>query len=335
MTWGPRKLRVVLQRRHPQVPWPVPSTLGAILKDRGLSVGRRKRHRTPPYTQPFAGCDSPNQTWCADFKGWFRMGDGACCYPLTVTDTYSRFLLRCQALDHTRTVLTQSVFEAAFREYGMPLVIRTDNGSPFASKAPSGLSRLSLWWVKLGIWPERIQPGKPQQNGRHERMHRTLKQETACPAQATMARQQRRFDEFQREYNQERPHEALGQRCPAEFYECSPRAYPSRLAPPQYGDTMQVRSVRPKGDIKWKGGTVFLSESLTGERVGLDPIEDGYWVPYFCNMPLGVLDERRRKIWNLEAAMRRGLIERPVHSGPFRCAPGAAVNGKAHTTCPV
>jgi len=335
MTWGPRKLRAVLQQRHPEVDWPVTSTLGAILKRHGLVVDRRRRPRTPPYTQPFAGCDSPNRTWCADFKGWFRTGDGTCCYPLTLTDAYSRYLLRCQALERPDGNLTQSVFEAAFREYGMPLVIRTDNGTPFASKALGGLSRLSRWWLKLGIWPERIQPGKPQQNGRHERMHRTLKQETARPPQGTMARQQRRFDEFQREFNQERPHEAMNQRPPAEFYQASPRRYPARVPSPEYGDTMQVRSVRPDGQIKWKGRLVFLSEALAGEPVGLDALEEGTWVPYFCHMPLGVLDERQRKLWSLEAAMRRGLIARPAESGPFRCAPGPGLRGTAHTTCPV
>ena len=335
MTWGPRKLRAVLRRDQAEAAWPVASTIGDILKRHGLVVGRRKRHRTPPYTQPFAGCSSANRTWCADFKGWFLTGDGCQCHPLTITDAFSRFLLRCQALDRTRTHLAQSVFEAAFREYGMPLVIRTDNGTPFASKALGGLSALSRWWLKLGIWPERIAPGKPQQNGRHERMHRTLKQETARPAMATMADQQRRFEEFRREYNNERPHEALDQHCPAEFYEASPRPYPSRVPEPQYDERMEVRSVRRSGEIKWKGRMLFVSESLAGERVGLDAIDEGFWVPYFCHMPLGVLDERLRKFWTLEGAMRHGLIERPAEPGPFRCAPGPVLSGKAHTTCPV
>lgn len=311
MSWGPRKLLARLKRRQEGIAWPAASTIGQLLRRLGLSVCRKRRHRTPPYTQPFAGCDGPNATWCADFKGWFRTGDGAICQPLTITDAYSRYLIRCQGLERTRTTPVQGVFEAAFRERGLPRAIRTDNGSPFASHGIGGLSRLSIWWLKLGILPERIQPGKPQQNGRHERMHLTLKLETASPPEPTLRGQQRRFDQFKAEYNDVRPHEALGQRPPAELYQPSQRAYPSRLQEVSYPDQMEVRSVRPSGEIKWRGGRLYLSEALAHERVGLDPIDDGCWLVHFCRLPLAVLDERHRKLWTMELAMRKGLIARP------------------------
>ena len=311
MSWGPRKLLARLKRRQEDIRWPAASTIGELLRRLGLSVSRKRRHRTPAYTQPFAGCDGPNATWCADFKGWFRTGDGAICQPLTITDAYSRYLIRCQGLERTQTQPVQGVFEAAFRELGLPRAIRTDNGSPFASHAIGGLSRLSIWWLKLGILPERIQPGKPQQNGRHERMHLTLKRETASPPRPTLRSQQRRFDTFKAEYNDVRPHEALDQRPPAEFYQPSQRAYPSRLQEVLYPDQMEVRSVRTSGEIKWRGGRLYLSEALAHERVGLDPIDDGYWLVHFCQLPLAVLDERLRKLWTMESAMRRGLVARP------------------------
>ena len=179
MRWGPRKLKRILERDEPGPHWPAASTIGALLQREGLVVPRRKRWRTAPYTQPLAHADGPNRVWCADFKGWFRTGDGERIDPLTITDAYSRYLLRCQAVEKTDTVRARAIFEAAFREYGMPQAIRTDNGVPFASSAVGGLSRLAVWWMKLGIVPERIQAGHPEQNGRHERMHRTLKQETA------------------------------------------------------------------------------------------------------------------------------------------------------------
>jgi hypothetical protein len=215
------------------------------------------------------------------------------------------------------------VFAKAFREYGLPEAIRTDNGSPFASRGVAGLSSLSIWWLKLGIVPERIEPGKPQQNGRHERMHLTLKQETAQPAEATRSRQQRRFDRFRAEYNLERPHEALAQRSPAEVYTPSPRRYPRRVPSPAYPSTMTIRSVHAPGTIKWRCRSLYLGESLAGERVGLAPLEDGVHAIYFCRLAIAILDEHRGKIWNLERAARLGLIDRSLLASPFRCAPGA------------
>jgi putative transposase len=301
MSWGPRKLRRWLEDRHPDGAWPAASTIGALLGRAGLAHARRLRHRTPPYTQPFAAATQANAVWCADFKGWFRTRDGERIDPFTMTDAASRYLLRCQAVEKTDTEAVRSICEAAFREYGLPLAIRTDNGPPFASRGVAGLSRLSLWWIKLGIVPERIQPGHPEQNGRHERMHRTLKEETARPAEANRRRQQESFDRFRRTYNQERPHEALGQKPPAALYTPSPRPWPSRVPEPDYDCGMEVRSVYPHGQFFWKGHDVFLSKVLAGERIGLEPIDDRYWWVCFGELPIAWFDSRELTTGNLPA----------------------------------
>lgn len=321
MTWGPKKIKAYLERRYPAMKWPWPSTIGQLLRLNGLAVGRKGRPRTPPYTQPFAGCGQPNRTWCGDFKGQFRTGSRTC-YPLTITDAFSRYLLRCQGMPRPCTTPTASIFESAFREYGLPEAIRSDNGAPFASNAIGGLSRLSVWWVKLGIVPERIEPGHPEQNGRHERMHLTLKQETASPPRSSMRSQQQRFDAFRQEYNQQRPHEALEQRTPADAYQASPRQYPSRLPEPEYGQNALVRYVRKSGEIKWQGQRMYLGQVLAGENVGLESILDGFWLVYFYKMPIGVMDDRRRKVWNMETAKRKGWLAVNALPSPFRCAPG-------------
>ncbi len=235
MSWGPRKLKRVLERERPQRLWPATSTIGALLAREGLVVARKKRRRAPPYTEPFAAADAPNRVWCADFKGWFQTADGERIDPLTITDACSRYLLRCQAVEKMDYTRVRAIFESAFRECGLPGAIRTDNGAPFASRAIAGLSRLAVWWMKLGIVPERIAAGHPEQNGRHERMHRTLKQETASPAAANRRAQQRAFDHFRREYNEERPHEALGLETPGAVYTRSAREYPARVPEPEYG----------------------------------------------------------------------------------------------------
>lgn len=322
-TWGARKLRAWLQRHYERIRWPAASTIGELLRDHDLTHGRKRRHRTPAYTQPFSGYDHPNAVWCADFKGWFTTGDGRCCHPLTITDGFSRYLLRCQALESQHGRLARAVFESAFREHGLPAAIRTDNGTPFASRGIGGLSRLSIWWIRLGIIPERIEPGKPQQNGRHERMHLTLKQETTQPAEATFRRQQKRFDAFQFEYNVDRPHEALGQRPPAEFYGYSARRYPRRLPELEYPETMKVRSVQSTGVIKWHRNQIYVGSVLGGQRVGIAPLTDGVWLIHLGSLAIGVLDDRRRKVWDLEHAARRGLIGRDVLQSPFRYASGA------------
>jgi transposase InsO family protein len=301
MRWGPRKLKAYRERKQPQENWPAASTMGEFLQREGLVVGRKARRKVPPYTQPFAAAQAPNQLWCADFKGWFRTGDGERMDPLTATDACSRYLLRCQAVEKTDTERVQAIFEAAFREYGMPAAIRTDNGAPFASRAVAGLSRLAVWWMKLGIVPERIAAGHPEQNGRHERMHRTMKEETAMPPQANRRAQQRTMDEFRREYNEERPHQALDMRTPSACYAPSPRPYPARVREPEYGGALAVRKVRECGVFTWKHENVFLSKTLSGERVGLLPIDERYYRVYFAAFPLARFDSWKRRIERLRA----------------------------------
>src|SRR5713101_5779687 len=247
MRWGPRKLKRVLERDAPGRVWPAASTIGALLKRQGLVVARKKRMRTAPYTEPLAHADGANRVWCADFKGWFRTADRQRIDPLTISDAHSRYLLRCQAVEKTDTARVQAICEAAFREYGMPEAMRSDNGAPFASRAVAGLSRLAVWWMKLGI-----APGHPEQNGRHERMHRTLQQETASPAAANRRAQQKAFDRFRQEYNQVRPHEALAMQTPAACYQASSREYPARVREPEYGSALRVRRVQQHGEFYWE-----------------------------------------------------------------------------------
>jgi len=293
MRWGPRKLKRILERDEPWRGWPAASTMGEIVKRAGLVVARKKRRRTEPYTDPLAHAVESNRVWCADFKGWFRSGDGTRIDPLTITDACSRYLLRCQAVEKTDTERVRAIFEAAFREYGLPCAIRTDNGAPFASSAAGGLSRLAVWWIKLGIVPERIEAGHPEQNGRHERMHRTLKQDLR-PAQDWRG-QQRELDRFRYDYNEVRPHEALGMQTPASVYEPSPRAYPVRLPEVEYRDAMLVRTIKSHGHFRWKKHDVFLSEVLWGERVGLLPVDDDCFRVYFAHVPLALFNPRSRK----------------------------------------
>ena len=309
MSWGPRKLKCVLERNEPGRKWPAASTIGSLLKREGLAVARKKRRRTAPYTEPLGHADGPNRVWCADFKGWFRTGDGERIDPLTITDAHSRYLLRCQAVEKMDTERVRAIFEAAFREYGMPMAIRTDNGAPFASQAIAGLSRLAVWWMKLGIVVERIEAGHPEQNGRHERMHRTLKQETAKPPAAHRRAQQRAMDKFREEYNQVRPHEALGMQTPAAVYEASPRRFPALVPEPEYPETMLMYKVQQKGHFRWKNHQIFLSEVLWGERVGLLPVDERWYTVYFAHVPIGRFDSRQLRISPLP---KQGLTTKTV-----------------------
>ena len=295
-TWGPEKLLVLLKGQAPKTAWPAASTVGALLKRAGLVAGRRRRphpgHPGPGQTP----MDGPNAVWTADFKGEFKTRDGEYCYPLTVEDGYSRYLLGCQALLATRHELAQPVFERLFREYGLPVVIRTDNGAPFATQAICRLSRLHVWWLKLGIRPELIEPAHPQQNGRHERMHRTMKSEATRPPAGNAAGQQRRFNRFQAEYNDLRPHAALGQVVPAALYRPSPRPYPRRLPEIEYPAHYEVRRVSRNGGIRWQKGWVNVSHVLAEENIGLEEVADGLWAVYFGPLRLGRFDERELRL---------------------------------------
>ncbi len=245
------------------------------------------------YTKPFEKVEKANQIWCADFKGWFRTGKGERIDPLTMTDAHSRYLLRCQSVEKTNTEQVEAIFAAAFREYGLPQSIRTDNGAPFASRAIAGISRLSICWMKLGIAPERIKPGHPEQNGRHERMHRTLKAETAKPPAANRRAQQKAFDRFRQQFNEERPHEALQLKTPASCYQSSPRIYPDRIPEPEYDSNIKPKRVYPDGTFFWKGTQIFISKCLGGESIGMEPIDDRYWDVQFATFPLARFDSHK------------------------------------------
>jgi len=294
--WGPRKLVHRLAQIQPETHWPAPSTVGALLKRRGLTAPRRRKRRTPPYAQPFREGIQPNDVWSADFKGWFRTQERTRIDPLTISDAASRYLLRCQGLVKPKRPSVQGVFTATFQEFGLPRAIRTDNGPPFASVGLGGLSRLSVWWVRLGITPERIRPGHPEENGSHERMHRTLKQATAQPPKANPRAQQRAFDRFRSEYNQERPHEALAMQTPSQHYQSSPRPFPERLPEVEYTPDHKLRRVRSNGEIRWQDKKRYLSESLVGQWVGLIEIDNGQWRIDFGPIQLAVYEEQAGKI---------------------------------------
>lgn len=299
MKWGPKKVVSWLRNQHPDKKWPAYSTTNQILKKNGLVKSHKVRRRTPPYTEPFLGCDRPNAVWSADFKGQFRMGDGRLCYPLTITDNNSRYLLGCRGLGRPTHEQTRPWFELVFCENGLPEAIRTDNGAPFASVALGGLSRLSVWFIKLGIRPERIETARPEQNGRHERLHRTLKESAIRPPRSNQAEQQRAFDRFVYEYNYQRPHEALGQKTPASVYKPSVKPYPAKTPSVEYDSDVIVRQVHNKGEIKWKGSLIYVSEALAGEPVALKQLDNNLWEIRFSFHHLGILDERTGKIMPL------------------------------------
>jgi hypothetical protein len=250
----------------------------------------------PAHTEPFALCQTPNDIWSADFKGQFRMGNQRYCYPLTISDNYSRFLLACEGLESPNTDSSIKQFKKVFQTYGLPFAIRTDNGQPFASTGIAGLTRLSIWWLKLGISPERIKPAKPQQNGRHERMHRTLKAATAAPPKENLRAQQTSFERFLKEYNYERPHQGLNGKRPADIYQCASRTLPDKLPEVIYPHTFDIRKVRSNGEIKWCGKKYYVSELLHGEPLGFEVIEDGRAILYFARLKLGIIDARHDKI---------------------------------------
>jgi hypothetical protein len=269
-----------------------------------LTHPRKRRRKATPTEPPLTSGRYVNQVWCADFKGHFKTGDGHRCNPLTISDHASRYLLCCRHVDRMSYRLVKMRFEYVFRRYGLPEVIRTDNGTPFSSRGLGGLSRLSYWWIRLGIHPERIEPGHPEQNGRHERIHKTLKDHTAKKVAQTLSAQQQRFDKFRQEYNEHRPHEALQMRTPSECYCCSPREFPSRLAPLAYPDHMQVKRVRIHGEIYYKSKGLFRTECLSGQWVGIEQVDEDTSLLWYCQYLLGRIDHRK---WRIIPAQPRRL----------------------------
>ena len=293
---GPRKVRAQLKRKHPELDLPAVSTIGYWLKKEGLVEQRKKRLHVTPYTEPFSECREPNDVWSIDYKGQFYMKNGNICYPLTLSDNFSRFLLGCQALKGPRYVPTRRCMASIFQEYGLPRAIRSDNGTPFASRCIGGLSQLMIWWILLGIIPERIGKGCPQENGRHERMHRTLKSDVLNPVAGNLKEQQKAFDLFRYDYNNDRPHESLNDETPSDYYKKSNRPYVESPHSPDYGNDYLVRQVRHCGEIEFMGRRFYLTELLAGQPVGLREIADGVWQLQFSFYALGSIDLRKNKV---------------------------------------
>ena len=292
---GPWKLLTMIERKHPQWQLPAISTAARILKQAGLTKSKGRGRRAHPGCPKHRAAE-PNDIWAADYKGQFLLKNRLYCYPLTVSDLYSRYLLGCEGHEAISLEKTMGYFLLLFREYGLPCRIRTDNGVPFASNALARLSRLGVWFIKLGIYVELIEPGQPQQNGIHERMHRTLKAEATIPPASSMKGQQRKFDAFRTEFNTERPHEALGMKCPAEVYQRSNRQMPNRIEPYDYPGHYQVRKVSRAGTIRMQNNQFFLSSTLIEEYVGLEEVDDGVYDVFFCFYQIGRYDLRKNKV---------------------------------------
>jgi len=303
-SWGPKKLVAWVQKREGMERVCAVSTAGEILRRHARLCPRKLPRHTTPWREPLAQYDGSNSVWCMDYKGWFLLGNGQRCDALTITDGFSRYLLRCRAFARIALADTRRICEGAFREYGLPARIRSDNGSPFGSVGIGGLSALAIWWIKLGIVPERIAPGRPDQNGRHERMHLTLN-ETENPPGYDLPRQQRRFNEFRQCFNQERPHEALGQKTPASIYRPSERRYTGKETEPEYGPEIVTRRVQTRGEFYWKSEPIFLSETLRGQTIGLEQMDGDQWKICFGKLELATMDGRTMKIVHKEGPKRR------------------------------
>lgn len=293
-SWGPKKLKARLSVLHPGRVWPAASTIGEIIAGEGLARRRRRLPYLAARTRPLAHAVHPNDVWCIDLKGWFVTGDGKRCEPLTLADAASRYLLRCTAQERHDCASVWPLVEAAFHEHGLPLSMRSDNGPPFGCTGAGRLSPLCVRLVKAGVLPDHIDAGKPQQNGRLERLHRTLKEDVANPPARSARAQAERLRTFQRIYNEERPHEALEMQVPAACYQPSPRQWCGRLVSPDYEDAIQVRKVRHNGQIKWRGDMVYISATLAGEPVGLEEQDNGIWTVNYGPVHLGHIDPKNR-----------------------------------------
>jgi transposase InsO family protein len=286
-SWGPKKLKDVIERRLGRE-LPAASTIGDILERAGLVDRRRPRRQHQPMPTMLTEAIEPNQVWCIDYKGQFQLGNRSYCYPLTITDQFSRFILCCEGMAAISDEEAREVCQDVFRTYGLPSSIRSDNGVPFACNGLAGLTKLSTYWLRLGIRLERIRPGHPQENGRHERMHRTLKQETTRPAREHLLQQQEAFDVFVDEFNTIRPHEALAMKRPCEVYTASPKLYPERLPELEYSTHDEVLLVGKGGFLNMpRTRTVYLSRALEGQHVGLRECDDGRWLVTFMSLDLG------------------------------------------------
>jgi len=295
-SWGPRKILKRVRSRYPERRWPARSTISDILERHGRVLPRRRRrHWKHPGAAPI-NTTAPNQVWTVDFKGQFRMRNGLYCYPLTILDHFSRYLLCCQGLHDVCAEGVKPHFLHLFRECGLPHAIRSDNGTPFASNGIHGLNRLNVWWLQLGITHQRIHPASPQENGAHERMHKTLKAKATRPPAANLNLQQRVFNSFRRTYNELRPHEALDDETPASRWAPSGRVYPERVAPPSYPRHVELRRVSEAGCFRLHSGQIFLSQALNGETIGLEEIQDGIWNILYYETLLGRFDERSKTI---------------------------------------
>lgn len=299
-SWGAKKIKNWLMQERSNVHWPAKSTIDDLLKRHGLVIPAKRIRRVTPYTQPFMLCAGPNDAWSIDYKGQFLLGNKQLCYPLTITDNFSRYLFAVESLEKIGTPKAKQTLTILFKEYGLPLAIRSDNGPPFASHALAGLSQLSVWLIKLGIVPERIRKGHPEENGRHERMHLTLKKETASPPRHNHLQQQRLFDQFRKEFNEQRPHEGIGFNRPAWIYEHSSRQYPSKMPSVEYDSRYEkTRRIRTNGTMKWAGKEIFISETLTHEVIGFKPHSETEWILYFSFIPLAIFNEKTLKVSKL------------------------------------
>jgi len=296
-TWGSKKIRNWLIQENKVHQWPAKSTIDDLLKRNKLVRPAKRKRRIVPYTEPFILCSNSNDSWSIDYKGQFALGNKETCYPLTITDNFSRYLLAVEGAPRISGVTVKKVLTHLFLEFGLPLAIRSDNGAPFAGNGLAGLSQLAVWLIKMGIVPERIRKGHPEENGRHERMHLTLKKETAAPPMWDQAQQQQCFDTFKKIFNEQRPHEGIQFNRPAWLYKASPRNFPSKIGAVEYSSAYEkTRKIRTNGTMKWRGKEIFISETLSGENIGMKPYSEDAWLLQFSFMPLGIFNEKTLKI---------------------------------------